>query len=108
MIDSRWALGRSLSRREKQPKLPLGHNTCGKGRVMAFFFTSVGDATDNTINGTPSNDSLAGNGGDDLVFGDSGDDHIDGNDGQDTLFGDAGNDVVHGGNLNDLEFGGAG
>src|SRR5262249_33518966 len=59
-----------------------GRMPCGdvcepeRDRKMAFFFTHISTAGNETINGTPSNDVLVGNGGDDLVSGDAGDDAI--------------------------------
>ncbi len=77
----------------------------------------VGDAGNNTANGTTGEDLMQGGSGNDTLTGDRGDDQVSGgfgNDslsgglGQDQLNGNDGNDVLNGETGNDVIYGGAG
>jgi Ca2+-binding RTX toxin-like protein len=77
----------------------------------------VGDAGNNTLNGTAQadaiygldgNDTLKGLLGDDLLDGGNGNDNLQGGDGNDFLIGDAGNDKMDGGAGDDTLYGGDG
>lgn len=69
------------------------------GRIMSF---------NTVIDGTATNDRLAGTGDYDIVHAGSGNDDITGAGGNDVLYGDAGNDLLHGDAGNDVLFGGDG
>ena len=64
-------------------------------------FTSIGDASSNTLIGGSGNDTLIGKAGDDLVIGQSGNDYLRGYAGDDTLVGGLGNDNMDGGTGDD-------
>lgn len=77
----------------------------------------VGDAGNNTLNGTgradvieggEGNDVVRGRGGSDILFGQEGDDRLLGNGRSDCLFGGGGNDTLKGGTGGDSLFGEAG
>lgn len=57
------------------------------------------------LNGTDSNDTLAGTDGPDYLYGRAGDDLLEGLEGNDILYGEAGDDVLEGGAGNDILFG---
>jgi len=69
-----------------------------RGRNVCFGLraTIIGDAWDNTLNGTPRDDVIKGLGGDDILSGKGGDDIICGGTGRDRLFGDGGHDLLFG------------
>lgn len=68
----------------------------------------IGDAGDDDLSGTDSDDILTGNGGRDRLSGLDGDDDLNGGDGVDVLLGGAGDDVLAGGDAFDFLIGGDG
>jgi Ca2+-binding RTX toxin-like protein len=66
-------------------------------RCLGRLATHRGTAGNNTINGTPGNDSIVAGGGNDTVNGLGGNDLICGGSGDDTLRGGNGNDRIEGG-----------
>ncbi|MPY69176.1 MAG: hypothetical protein GEU92_03715 [Alphaproteobacteria bacterium] len=65
----------------------------------------TGNASDNTIIGNGTANTLSGGSGADVLRGMGGDDEIHGGDGGDTLLGGGGNDTLHGGDGSDNLFG---
>ena len=68
----------------------------------------VGDATDETVEGSEFSDIISGLGGNDTLNGNGGNDFITGDDGKDTLDGGVGDDTIYGGAGDDTIYGGAG
>jgi hypothetical protein len=74
-----------------------------------------GDAADNSLSGSNTNDAIYGEAGDDTIDGGEGDDKLFGGNanpydetGNDTIYGGAGNDILDGGLGSDAMFGGTG
>ena len=78
------------------------------GLGLASNDTLNGDGSTNTLYGGAGSDSLSGNGGADTLFGGSGDDVLNGGSGADVLLGGDGDDTLNGGADNDLLQGGTG
>ncbi len=114
---------------------PSGRTNAGETYVIYGRKPIIGDASNDTLNGTVSDDTIyAGSGndtifgnqgvntlfgqdGNDLIYGGSqadyiyagnGNDTIYANDGNNNIFGEAGNDIIYSGTGNDLIDGGAG
>jgi hypothetical protein len=109
-----FAVGIGLSSvngyRSGQTAIVFGGNFTGA-------ITQLGDASNNTINGTAGNDRIFTGTGNHTVYGGAGNDYIHagsgnniiyGGDGNDTLIGGPGNDILFGGNGDDLLIGGGG
>jgi Ca2+-binding RTX toxin-like protein len=67
-----------------------------------------GSNGDDTLIGTPGDDSLSGGNGDDVILGQDGDDSLDGGVGNDSIYGGNGNDHAYGNSGDDLVDGGNG
>ena len=70
--------------------------------------TINGDATDNTLYGGAGTDTISGGAGADSLYGGSGDDTLNGDAGNDMIFGGTGDDTINGGAGVDFMFGGEG
>jgi Ca2+-binding RTX toxin-like protein len=70
--------------------------------------TAIGNALNNTLNGTIAADTLSGMDGNDTLYGNDGDDTLNGGAGADYLYGGNGSDTLSGGDDNDYLQGGAG
>jgi Ca2+-binding RTX toxin-like protein len=68
----------------------------------------LGDASDNTFDGTSGTDVIVARAGNDSIAGGDGSDYLSGGAGNDTLRGNGGNDVIAGNAGNDLLIGGLG
>ncbi|MET4116006.1 VCBS repeat-containing protein, partial [Bradyrhizobium sp. JR1.5] len=68
----------------------------------------TGNASDNTLVGTATGETMSGNDGNDILVGLGGDDTLNGGNGSDLLLAGAGNDTITGGANADLLSGGAG
>ena len=66
------------------------------------FVISVGDVSDESVQGTPGSDSFLGGSGKDTLKGSSGDDKLEGGSGNDQLWGQAGKDMLSGGKGKDV------
>jgi uncharacterized protein YjbI with pentapeptide repeats len=85
----------------------IGANLAGAVAVDTIGLT-IGDATNNTLNGTSGKDNFFGDAGNDTLNGADGNDYLDGGSGNDSLIGAAGNDYLFGGAGIDTLVGGAG
>jgi Ca2+-binding RTX toxin-like protein len=70
--------------------------------------TTTGNGGNETIRGTPGNDTINGNNGDDIIYGGAGNDTLSGNPGSDTMYGGSGIDNQTGGPASDVILGGSG
>jgi Ca2+-binding RTX toxin-like protein len=78
---------------------PNGNINAGSSYVIYGTKPIIGDAGNNTLNGTVSGDTIYGRGGNDQIFG---------SEGVNTLFGQDGNDLIYGGSQVDYIYGGKG